>query len=271
MVDHNIANVERFSGFADKYDHYRPQPPLVLLDILTQLAQIEQPRVVVDLGSGTALSTLIWAGRAAQVIGIEPNADMRVQAEVRAGLNGNPANVRFANGLSTQTNLPDACADIVTCSQSLHWMEPEPTFTEIARVLRAGGVFAAIDCDWPPTVNVDAEIAYNTFVDRAEAIGKAREWYAGVQKLKKEDHLKRIRASQKFRYVNELVIHNVEQGDAERLVQLALSQGGVATLFKRGMSEADAGVPEFRDAVRRAFGDRATNFYFSYRVRIGIK
>jgi hypothetical protein len=54
-------------------------------------------------------------------------------------------------------------------------------------------------------------------------------------------------------------------------VQIALSQGGVATLFKRGMSEAQVGVPEFRDAVRHALGDRATNFYFGYRVRIGIK
>jgi ubiquinone/menaquinone biosynthesis C-methylase UbiE len=271
MIPDHSKNLERFSGFAGTYDQARPQPPLVLLDILTQLAQNERPRLVVDLGSGTGLSTLIWAKRAEQVIGIEPNADMRAQAMVRAGLNGNPANVRFANGLSTQTNLPDACADIVTCSQSLHWMEPAPTFAEIARVLRVGGVFAAIDCDWPPAVNAQAEMQYSAFVDRAEAIGKARDWYAGVHRWKKEEHLERIRASQQFRYVTEMLVHNAEAGDAERLVQIALSQGGVATLFKRGMSEAQVGVPEFRDAVRHALGDRATNFYFGYRVRIGIK
>ena len=34
--------------------------------------------------------------------------------------------------------------------QALHWMEPAPTFGEVARLLRPGGVFAALDCDWPP-------------------------------------------------------------------------------------------------------------------------
>ena len=38
MIEHNTANIERFSGFADKYDQVRPQPPLILIDLLTQLA-----------------------------------------------------------------------------------------------------------------------------------------------------------------------------------------------------------------------------------------
>src|SRR3954468_18624988 len=74
---HVSANVERFMGFADVYDAYRPRPPLAVLDILTQLAQAPQPALVVDLGSGTGLSTAIWAGRAAEVVGVEPSADMR--------------------------------------------------------------------------------------------------------------------------------------------------------------------------------------------------
>jgi len=45
------------------------------------------------------------------------------------------------------TDLPDGCADIVTCSQSLHWMVPESTFAEVARILRPGGVFATYDYD----------------------------------------------------------------------------------------------------------------------------
>src|SRR6476660_7622425 len=78
---HVSANVERFMGFADVYDAFRPRPPLALLDILTQLVQAPQPALVVDLGSGTGLSTVIWAERAAAVVGVEPSADMRRQAE----------------------------------------------------------------------------------------------------------------------------------------------------------------------------------------------
>ncbi len=78
---HHSANLERFSGFAALYDDVRPQPPATIIDVLLQLAQIERPRLVVDLGCGAGLSTRIWAERADQVVGVEPSADMRRQAD----------------------------------------------------------------------------------------------------------------------------------------------------------------------------------------------
>jgi len=267
MTKHLQANVERFAGFADTYDQYRPQPPTILLDLLTHYAHVERPRLVVDVGSGTGLSTGIWAGRAELVIGIEPSEDMRRQAEARAqGL----TNVRFQSGFSHATGLPEACAEIVTASQALHWMEPAPTFTEVARILRPGGVFAAYDADWPPTLGWQAEQAYAEFIARVEQIGQERGWYYNVLKWKKEEHLTRMQASARFRFVKELVVHHVELGNAERLVGLALSQGGVATLLKRGMTESEIGVPALRARVQTALGDTPAPWYFSYRVRVGI-
>jgi ubiquinone/menaquinone biosynthesis C-methylase UbiE len=271
IPSHLAANVDRFTGFADRYDAFRPQPPSVLLDILTQLARVERPRLVVDLGSGTGLSTVIWSARAERVIGVEPNADMRRQALVRAAQTGVANNVKYIDAVSSQTGLPDASADIVTCSQSLHWMDPAPTFAEVARILRPGGVFAAYDADWPPTLNWQAERAYTDFVERAEALGEARGWYNGVIKWKKEEHLVRMSASGHFRYVKEIVVHHAESGDAERLIGLALSQGGVAKLLQRGASESEMGLDTFRREAARALGDRSITWYFSYRVRLGIK
>src|SRR5438034_10635455 len=97
------ANVERFMGFAEHYDAYRPSMPPVIIDMLTQLARMPRPRRVVDLGSGTGLSTRIWTDRADEVIGIEPSDDMRRQAEARSA---ELANVRYQKGLSTATGLP---------------------------------------------------------------------------------------------------------------------------------------------------------------------
>lgn len=34
------ANIERFTGFAELYDRYRPHPPTILLDLLTRLANV---------------------------------------------------------------------------------------------------------------------------------------------------------------------------------------------------------------------------------------
>ncbi len=70
---------EIWTGFASSYDWARPMPPSALLDLLTQLIGMPHPALVVDVGSGTGLSTAIWGERAEQVIGIEPNADMRTR------------------------------------------------------------------------------------------------------------------------------------------------------------------------------------------------
>lgn len=265
------ANVERFMGFADCYDAYRPQPPVVIVDILTQLARTPVPDLVVDLGCGTGLSTRLWAETAREVVGVEPSADMRRQAEMQSAETGGSAKVSFRDGLSDQTGLPDECADIVTSSQSLHWMDPEPTFAEVARILRPGGVFAAIDCDWPPVVGWEAEEAYTEFARGIRVITEQRRIAEDVKKWSKDQHLERIRQSGRFRYTREILAHGVETGNAERLVGLALSQGGVQSLLKAGLSEQEIGLDKLRASAERLLGGEPSRWYFRYRVRVGVK
>ena len=125
-------------GFAARYDRYRPAPPRALLDVLCRYARVERPALVVDLGCGTGLSTRAWSGRAERVVGVEPNPAMLAAAEPAPG-------VEYREAYAHETGLEDACAAVVTCSQSFHWMEPEPTLAEVGRVLRPGGVFAGSD------------------------------------------------------------------------------------------------------------------------------
>ena len=103
---HVAANTERFSGFAELYDIHRPKPPEVIVDLLTQVAAKQHP-VVVDLGSGTGLSTLLWTRVAAEVVGVEPNADMRFRPSAAPP---NPA--RAPSDLSKGSRLrPDSPID----------------------------------------------------------------------------------------------------------------------------------------------------------------
>uniref|UniRef100_UPI001C2FFD80 class I SAM-dependent methyltransferase n=1 Tax=Lysinibacillus sp. GbtcB16 TaxID=2824761 RepID=UPI001C2FFD80 len=71
-----------------------------------------------------------------------------------------PAQLSFVKGYSHELDLAGDFADVITCSQSFHWMEPQSTLREFARVLRPGGVFAAYDCDWPPAFNWQVEEAF---------------------------------------------------------------------------------------------------------------
>ncbi len=248
----------RLEGFAERYDAARPRPPEALLDLLCRLAAVGRPRLVVDLGSGTGLSTNIWSGRSSEAVGVEPNPDMRAQAVPLPG-------VRFVDGLSSDTGLPDECADIVTVSQALHWMEPEPTFAEVARILRPGGVFAAYDNDWPPTVHPEIDAAFDAVLDRVDGL---REWRPGREA--KVTHLKRMKACGRFRYVRETLVHGIELGGADRIVDLVKSQGVVARMLDGGMAEEELGLTELRAAAERVLGTREAPMLFSYRVRLGF-
>jgi ubiquinone/menaquinone biosynthesis C-methylase UbiE len=267
MSTSSTGNLTRFSGFADTYDAYRPTPPAIVMDILTQMAQVQYPTLVVDIGCGTGLSTRLWATHAQKVIGIEPNADMRHHAQQAT----EDANVAYHEGLATATGLPGACADIVTCCQALHWMEPEPTFAEVARILRPWGVFAAIDCDWPPTIGWEIEKEYQVFMNRVSELEELHGVSQDVQRWAKKDHLSRMIASGQFRFSKEVLVHKVEQGDAVRLLGLARSFGGVASLLKHGLSEDEVGLTELRMAADKGLGDGQKPWYFSYRVRVAVK
>ncbi|HEX4208611.1 MAG TPA: class I SAM-dependent methyltransferase [Ktedonobacteraceae bacterium] len=165
---------EIWTGEAVRYDRTRPTPPLALLDILTQLIHMPCPALVVDLGSGTGLSTMIWSNRAQHVIGIEPNTDLRTQAIRKIENYQHVAHIEYRDGVSNRTDLPDASTDIVTCAQSFHWMEPTSTLAEIARILRPGGLFAAYDYSWPPTLNWELEQVYLEVDERFEVLEQER-------------------------------------------------------------------------------------------------
>ncbi len=103
----------------------------------------------------------------------------------------------------------------MTASQALHWMEPKGTFDEVGRILRAGGVFAAIDCDWPPTMGWEVEAAYRAFKRRAAALQHRHSLTSTSHRWTKEKHLRGCAQSGCFRFTKEFTIHGVEMGNAE--------------------------------------------------------
>lgn len=261
------VTVERFTGLADPYDAFRPRPPQILVEILTRLAQASRPRLVVDLGCGTGLSTRLWAECAEKVVGIDPSIDMLRKAKGQT----TAANISYWQGFSQTTGLPDQCTDIVTCSQSLHWMEPNSTFKELSRILRSGGVFAAYDCDWPPTLgNWEIEMAYQEFMVNVRKIEEQQGYATGLKRWSKCEHLTRMQASSCFRFTKEITIHSIETGSAERLMGLVVSLGVVANPLKHGMREEEIGLDKLRAVAQRTLGDHLQGWYFSYRVRLGV-
>jgi ubiquinone/menaquinone biosynthesis C-methylase UbiE len=264
-------SVERFTGFADVYDQVRPSPPEAIADLLLQLAKLEMAERVVDLGCGSGLSMMMWAERTRSIIGVEPSGDMRQEAERRCFRLFSPDAVKWTSAEADATQIAPDSVDIVTASQSFHWMNPQTTLAEVARILRPGGVFAAIDCDWPPSILPELEVAYNQCIAKAEDPKYADVRLARVKSWPKDQHLENIRHGGFFRVAQESTFHKIESGNSERLVGLARSQGSVAALLKAGVSEEKIGLIELRETGQRVLGNRQVPWFWSYRVRIGIK
>ena len=117
-MNNAIKNADRFVGFADTYENARPAMPQYPITVIKKYLKRE-PEIVVDLGCGTGLSTVIWKDYSKKVIGVEPSEDMLSIARKKQY-----NNISFIKAFSHKTGLPNEFADAVVCSQSFHWMEP---------------------------------------------------------------------------------------------------------------------------------------------------
>jgi len=250
-------NIDRFSGFTDLYNASRPIPPEIITEIILMYLP-SSPELVVDIGSGTGLSTMIWRDIAPRIIGIEPNEDMRKTAQLNEA-----GNAEFREGYSNQTGLPDESADIVTISQAFHWMDIPSTLDEVYRVLKPGGVLAVYDADWPPCVDWMVERQYIALMRKCNDINPA------VSRNYKDAHLRRLNEYGKFRYVKEAVCHSVEPCTPERMIGIALSQGSVQGALKKEPS-VRSDVDVFCDVVKERCPE-AFEIVFPYRLRLAIK
>jgi ubiquinone/menaquinone biosynthesis C-methylase UbiE len=257
-----------WTGKASDYDRVRPTPPPALLDLLTQLITTPNPTLVVDLGSGTGLSTAIWGERAERVIGIEPNADMRHEAECKIEGRYNADHIEYRERYAHQTGLPDGCADIVTAAQSFHWMEPTATLFEIARILRPGGLFAAYDYDSPPAIHWELDRLAQEVTLRIVGMIRERGLTQSLAIWPKNKSLDPLRESNHFRFIREMLMHHIEQGDATRYLEATQSS---AFNGHFPFTEQEIGFDRLRQAAFQYIGSTPIPWFVSYRVRIGIK
>lgn len=247
--------------FAADFDSYRPRPPAALGELLPPLAGVERPRLVVDLGSGSGLSTRFWADLADEVVGIELNDAMREFAEEST----DAPNVRYVGGSAYETGLPAGRVDLVTAAQSLQWMALDRVLPEISRILRPGGVFCAYNYfrlqtpDWKATMAW--EHVHRTLGELVRERGHRRPPFPSEPE--------ELEAGGHFRVVRDSVVHSLEEGDGERLLGFAMSEGNLRVLLDAGVTEEEIGLDRLRvacDEVREP-----VPWWIGYRVWLCLR
>ena len=118
-----------FGLAADLYERGRPDYPAPAIVWLVERLGLRPGRTVVDLAAGTGKLTRLLVPSGAEVIAVEPIAQMR--ALIRGP--------RAIEGTAERMPLPDQSVDAVTVGQAFHWFHDEEALGEIHRVLRPGG------------------------------------------------------------------------------------------------------------------------------------
>lgn len=135
-----MNNTDRFSGKAGAYAHGRPGYPSAVVELLTRVTRRENPRMA-DIGSGTGILSRAMLERGWTVYGVEPNDDMRREAE--KALNGF-SRFHSVAGTAEHTRLSGASVDLVAAAQAFHWFDAAAFKRECRRILAGDGRIALI-------------------------------------------------------------------------------------------------------------------------------
>ncbi|NNH68825.1 class I SAM-dependent methyltransferase [Nocardia uniformis] len=127
-----------FGAESETYDEHRPDYPITAVRWALEPVVDRTGPEVLDLGAGTGKLTGVVLAAGVRVRAVEPDAAMRATLRQRY------PEVPTLVGTAESIPLPDDSVDAVVVGQALHWFNLSLAFPEIARVLRPGGVVAAL-------------------------------------------------------------------------------------------------------------------------------
>ncbi len=122
-----------FAPRAAGYAAFRPTYPAELFDWLAALAP----------GRALAWDCATGSGQAARALAAHFDRVVATDASPEQLAHATPnAHVEYRVAPAEASGLPDACADLVTVAQALHWFDLDAFYAEAARVLAPGGALA---------------------------------------------------------------------------------------------------------------------------------
>jgi SAM-dependent methyltransferase len=141
VVDNRSAARRRqavsFGPAAGLYDGIRPGYPAAAAT--WALAPLGPGRWrVADIGAGTGIMSRLLASLGHRIVAVEPDPGMRAQLARRS------PDITVIAGTAESLPLPDAELDAAVAAQSYHWFDHDTAHAELSRVIRPGGVFAAV-------------------------------------------------------------------------------------------------------------------------------
>jgi SAM-dependent methyltransferase len=126
-------NTTRFSNRVDDYVKYRPGYPSAMLDFFQRNYELDSTKIIADIGSGTGISSVYFLEAGYQVIGVEPNVEMRKKS---VELLQHFPLFKAVDGTAEATTLNSNSVDAIISGQAFHWFDVIKAKEEFKRILK---------------------------------------------------------------------------------------------------------------------------------------
>lgn len=147
-MDLHARRADSFGARAEAYAEHRPDYPVAAIRWALEPLGSSERLDVLDLAAGTGKLSAGLVAEGHRVTAVEPNEQMLSELVRRVH------DVRALPGHAEHIPVPDQTVDAVLVGTAFHWFDQERAMPEIARVLRPGGVLAALwneparDVEW---------------------------------------------------------------------------------------------------------------------------
>lgn len=168
-----------YAGSARFYAVGRVGYPAEVADVLVAALGLDGSGRLLDVGCGPGWLTLLLAPYFAEVVGIDADADMLIEAARLADEKG-VGNVRWwhLRGEELPADMPPV--RVATFAQSFHWMDRRRVAAAVRGLLVRGGAVVHVHATTHEGVYTDAELTHPR--PPREEIGRLVQRYLGPQR-----------------------------------------------------------------------------------------
>ncbi len=162
--DKNSDFKDLFSSDSEKYAAFRPQYPAELFEWLAK--QCEQKELAWDCATGNGQAAIHLASIFKKVIATDPSPQQLQYAPLHQ-------NIEYRCERAEEPSLNEKSVDLITIAQALHWLDINPFYDAVNKVLKPNGIIAAIAYGLP---EISTEIDHHVRHLHNEILGKYWEY-----------------------------------------------------------------------------------------------
>ncbi len=148
-----------FAGTARYYDRFRAPYASAAFDFLVGVYDLGEGVRALDLGCGPGTIAIPLSYTVAEVVAVDPDADMITEGRHLAGSRGRQ-NIQWLQSKAEDISLEAGPFQVTTIGQAFHWMDRDAVLRKLAILIADGGGLALVNPgkrrpqeSWEPIAN----------------------------------------------------------------------------------------------------------------------